>query len=180
MLAVIELSTTPEFATFLLEGLFENVSVGAALSRVYARGEGVDSYLWSWIAEEGDDAVGAIGAYPTALRRVPTDTGEAAERLAQFAPISEAMPADAFHISRLGVLPGYRGQGIARKLIETACESAGEHGEKLVSLFVWEDNEPALRLYDGLGFRELRRVTIAPHPRLARAGVSLMLGREIG
>lgn len=180
MLAAIELSTAPEFANFLLDGLFKNSSVGAHLARIYASDEGVDSHLWSWIAELDGDPVGAIGAYPTKLLRKPTDTGEAAARLAQFAPISEAMRPDAFHISRLGVLDGYRRMGIAQKLIEAACKTAGSHGEKLLTLFVWENNTGALRLYQRLGFCELQRVTIDPHPRLQRDGVSLMLGKEIG
>jgi len=149
-LAAIELHTAPEFANFLLDGLFPDVSVGEALSRIYARSEGVDSYLWSWIAQIGEDRVGAIGAYP-----------------------------DAFHISRLGVLGGFRRAGVAQGLVSAAVSAAGAHGEKHVTLFVWQDNEPALGLYKKLGFKEIDRVEIPPHPRMERHGTSLLLSRDL-
>lgn len=178
-LAAIELHTAPEFANFLLDGLFPDVSVGEALSRIYARSEGVDSYLWSWIAQIGEDRVGAIGAYPATLMVAPNEQGEAAERIAFFEPIRLAMRPDAFHISRLGVLGGFRRAGVAQGLVSAAVSAAGAHGEKHVTLFVWQDNEPALGLYKKLGFKEIDRVEIPPHPRMERHGTSLLLSRDL-
>lgn len=178
VLAAIELSTAPEFATFLLDGLIQGRSAGGVLSAIYAR-DTVDSWRWSWIAELGGAPVGAIGAYPVCLIEASNDTGEAARRMAQFKPIKQCMRPDAFHIARLGVLDGHRRLGIARGLIEVALSAAGKHDETLVTLFAWQDNVPALALYDSLGFTELARVHIEAHPRLTRSGTTLMLGRAL-
>ena len=177
-LAVTELMTAPEFATFLLDGLFEGRSVGGTLSEIYARG-GTDSYEWSWVAEVAGEIVGAIGAYPVALVKPSEDTGEAAERLAYFDPIRLAMPQDAFHIGRVGVLAPFRRKGIAKQLINAAVSAAGEHGEQRVSLFVWEDNVEAIALYKALGFTQRDHVTLPPHPRMMRHGNSLLMERPL-
>ncbi len=177
-LAAIELLTAPEFATFLLEGLFEGQSVGATLAAIYAR-EGVDSFEWSWIAEMDGETVGAMGAYPVSLVKPSTDTGEASKRLAYYDPIRKAMPADAFHIGRIGVLEPYRRQGIARALIDEAHTIAGKHGEQRITLFVWEDNQAARAFYQTLGFVERDRITLPPHPRATRHGTMILLEKPL-
>ncbi len=180
-LAAVELLTAPEFANFLLEGMFDDASVGAILSWRYRQG-GVDSTDWSWVAvEEGDDIVGAMGAYPVALSRAEqgVDTGEADDRNAHFAVLRTLMRDDAFHIARLGVLLHARRRGIARGLVVAAEAAAREAGLNLLTLIVWADNDAALNLYDALGFSRLDSAEIAPHPRLERDGEVLMLGKVL-
>ena len=179
-LAAVEMLTAPEFATFLLEGLFGESSVGAILSWRYGQG-GVDSTDWSWVAEDGDATLGAIGAYPVALamQEWGVDTDEIAEHNAHFQPIQKMMRPDAFHIARLGVLPQARRRGVATALVETACTTARERGDGLVTLVVWADNASALALYDRLGFRQLDATQIVAHPRLAKHGKSLLLGKNV-
>ena len=176
-IAAVEMLTAPEFANFLLDGLFGDASVGAILTWRYQQG-GADSTDWTWVAET-DKAVAAMGAYPVRLsmQEWNNDEGEIAERNAHFSPIRTMMREDAFHIARLGVLPQSRRQGIASALIETACSVAREREDPLVTLVVWEDNAAALALYAGLGFERMDRAEIAPHPRLARHGPMLLLGR---
>ena len=48
--------------------------------------------------------------------------------------------------------PALRGTGMAQRLIETAVENAREWGILQLHLGVWTENEPALRLYQKLGF----------------------------
>ncbi len=58
------------------------------------------------------------------------------------------------YIKRVVVRPGYRGSGIARHLMEHIIDYArGEHGLDAIDLHVWEDNKPAIRLYESLGFQ---------------------------
>jgi len=179
-LAVVELLTAPEFANFLLEGMFGDASVGAILSWRYKQG-GVDSTDWAWVADAEGEVVGAMGAYPVALSRAEQDidSGEADERNQHFAPIRTLMRDDAFHIARLGVLLPARRQGIARVLVETAEATAREEGLSLVTLVVWADNEAALGLYNALGFTERGSAEINPHPRLERDGKMLLLGKDL-
>jgi RimJ/RimL family protein N-acetyltransferase len=56
--------------------------------------------------------------------------------------------------------PALRGTGMARRLIETAIESARDSGMLQLHLGVWTENAPALRLYQKLGFE-----TYATEPR---------------
>jgi len=72
-LAVIEMLTAPEFASFLLEGLFGDTSVGAILSWRYRQG-GADSTDWSWVAEDDGAVIGAMGAYPVSLSKLEWGT----------------------------------------------------------------------------------------------------------
>ena len=177
-LAAVELLTAPEFATFLLDGLFEGVSTGAALSAIYAR-EGTDSYEWSWIAEADGETVGAIGAYPVSLVNPPQDTGEAAARIAYYEPIKRIMRPDAFHISRLGVLEPYRRRGIAGAMLEQAIAVAGARGERRVTLLVWADNASAIAFYTASGFAETDSLTLPAHPRAMRHGSMILLERAL-
>jgi len=52
------------------------------------------------------------------------------------------------------VLPEFRGQGIARALVEAVLEQArSSPGTLVVQLTVSESNAPAIRLYESCGFR---------------------------
>ena len=179
-LAAVELLTAPEFANFLLEGMFGESSVGAILSWRYRQG-GVDSTDWSWIAEEEGDVIGAMGAYPVALSRAEqgTDTGEADVRNSHFLPLRDLMHDDAFHIARLGVLLHARRRGVARGLVTAAEGAAREAKLSLLTLIVWADNDAALQLYDALGFSKRGSAMIQPHPRLERDGKMLLLGKDL-
>ena len=56
----------------------------------------------------------------------------------------------------LGVEPGFRAQGVGRRLIRGLHEAREAAGIKHMSLSVSARN-PALRLYERLGYREVRR-----------------------
>ena len=62
-----------------------------------------------------------------------------------------------WELLRIGVLPGHRQAGLARKLIEAALNSDSEKGPARVLLEVAESNEPARRLYESCGFLEIHR-----------------------
>ena len=59
-------------------------------------------------------------------------------------------------IGGLGVVPHARRRGVGRALMDAVLEA----GPPLVTLEVLEQNEPALRLYESLGFRRLRLLEI--------------------
>jgi ribosomal protein S18 acetylase RimI-like enzyme len=67
-------------------------------------------------------------------------------------------PADATsttgYVKRVVVHPDYRGHGIARHLMEHIIHYAQtEHRLDAIDLHVWEDNTPAIQLYESLGFQ---------------------------
>lgn len=61
------------------------------------------------------------------------------------------------HIVSIGVLPRYRRRGIGTALMRAALSSlCGEYGCDEVYLEVRVSNEPAIRLYEKLGFEKVR------------------------
>lgn len=60
--------------------------------------------------------------------------------------------ADLVFVIDLFTHPDYRGQGLAERLVRAALAAVGP--DRVVGLRVESDNEPAVRLYRRLGFRE--------------------------
>jgi GNAT superfamily N-acetyltransferase len=61
-------------------------------------------------------------------------------------------------IQNVGVVPGHRGLGLGRCLVERALAGFRMHGLGRASLEVTVDNARAVRLYQRLGFRRRRTV----------------------
>jgi ribosomal protein S18 acetylase RimI-like enzyme len=83
-------------------------------------------FVW----EEGGDVVGSVS-----LRRAAT--------------------AGAFFVGNLAVLPQWRRKGIGLRLMEAALEEIQKLGGRWVGLEVRAGNDPARKLYEKLGFREI-------------------------
>ncbi len=62
------------------------------------------------------------------------------------------------HITRLGVLPEKRGQGIGGALVHQALRYLVARGVRWITVNTQRDNDIALRLYARMGFRESRHV----------------------
>ena len=92
---------------------------------------GPDEAAW-WGVREGVRLVGAMGAQ---LRGGASDEGFS------------------WHLHGLGVRPGARRGGLGTALLVAATRDGLAAGADFVSLGVWADNEPALRIYRRLGFR---------------------------
>jgi ribosomal protein S18 acetylase RimI-like enzyme len=61
-------------------------------------------------------------------------------------------------IAAMAVAPEMRGKGLGRHIMRSAIDEAVGRGDKIVLLEVFEHNAPAVRLYEGLGFRTSRRL----------------------
>lgn len=59
-------------------------------------------------------------------------------------------------IQNVGVLPGYRGQGLGRALVRQALAGFTAAGLRRAYLEVTAENQAAVRLYRGIGFRRCR------------------------
>ncbi len=57
--------------------------------------------------------------------------------------------------ARVGLAPRARGRGLGRELMTLALAEATRWNARHVDLFVFEDNEPAWRLYASFGFRQI-------------------------
>ena len=78
-------------------------------------------------------------------------------------------------IQNVGVVPGHRGLGLGRSLVERALAGFRMQGLRRVGLEVTVDNARAVRLYQRMGFRRTRTVykvveTAGAEPALATSG----------
>lgn len=62
--------------------------------------------------------------------------------------------------SGTGIIPNYRRQGISRKMFDFILPVLSENKIEQYLLEVIEENEPAVRLYQSLGFEILRRLLV--------------------
>lgn len=73
-------------------------------------------------------------------------------RMMGTALVSRIGSSNRFEVSTVAVLPGFRGRGIARALVEACVTSARKRGGTSVELSVIDGNIPAIRLYESMGF----------------------------
>jgi mycothiol synthase len=62
-------------------------------------------------------------------------------------------------IEPIGIAPGHQGQGVGRALLAAALLELRRRGARAARLGVWKDNEPAIALYQQMGFRHSRTRT---------------------
>ena len=80
-------------------------------------------------------------------------------------------------LAALVVVPEARRQGIGRWTMDRLIEEAAQRGEKRMVLEVIEQNEPAVSLYRGGGFRVLRR--LVGYKAIPGGGAGLVPAREV-
>jgi ribosomal protein S18 acetylase RimI-like enzyme len=118
-----------------------------------------------WTAVPGGDAHFMVTSLAMATRSAGRDTEVEVEedgprvrvvRLADGREIGSgraAVDGDWLGVHALGVEPQHRGEGHATAMMAALLEWGAERGATTVWLHVETDNEPALALYGGLGFR---------------------------
>lgn len=118
------------------------------------------SYLNTLVAESPDGHVAGVlvcydGARLHALRQAFV---EVANEVSGSNFIEEEMDNettdDEIYLDSLAVFPQYRGRGLAKRLIESACRLHAASG-KPFGLLCAPGNDDAYRLYENLGFREI-------------------------
>jgi GNAT superfamily N-acetyltransferase len=61
-------------------------------------------------------------------------------------------------LAAMGMVPEAAGQGVGRWLLQQLIEQARARGDRLMELEAFEQNTPAVRLYEGAGFEMVRRL----------------------
>lgn len=67
--------------------------------------------------------------------------------------LSAVMQGDALFLRRMAILPGARGEGIGRQLLDEATRFAREHGARSLTLCTTPFLDRAIALYESYGFR---------------------------
>jgi len=86
---------------------------------------------------------------------------------------------NSFNIAGLAVEASWRRRGIARILMQMAEEKCREKKMPALSLIVLEGNTIAHGFYQRLGYREVMRKPIVPHPLIHYTGDALLLVKAL-
>ncbi len=94
-------------------------------------------------------------------------------------PYSELEDYGSLYLSGVAVVEQHRNAGIGMALMEAVNQRAKDLSLPRISLICFERNESAMRLYQRLGFRELDRRVVIPHPTLHyHDGDAVLLARK--
>lgn len=125
----------------------------ASITSVAASEKTIYSYENTLVAEIDGKVVGAMCAYDGAdYQKLKQPIVDALGPDCGFAQLRETEEGE-FYLDSVGVVPEYRGRGIASRLFEAQCERAVSLGHKVAGLIVDEDKPQAEALYTRLGFR---------------------------
>ena len=131
------------------EQLYESITLIAASE------ETIYSYENTIVAEIDGKVAGAMCAYDGAdYQRLKQPIVDVLGPDCGFAKMKET-EAGEFYLDSVGVLPEYRGRGIASRIIEAQCERAATLGHKVAGLIVDIDKPQVEALYSRLGFMYL-------------------------
>lgn len=63
-------------------------------------------------------------------------------------------------VQLLGILPEFRGKGIAKKLVEKSLESLEQRGMKVAETMVQTDREACMHIFESFGFKQVRSTSM--------------------
>jgi len=166
--------------------------------------DGVADYIWTRLAEPGQDILDVGQARyeregtPFSYRSctIAEVEGEIAGMLVAFpmwvdanappeedpvlAPYSRLEEDASYYVCGVALFPAFRGQGIGSRFMSLAEDAARDEDLAKLSLIVFEQNTGAKKLYDRLGYREVARAAVVPHPLIHYTGDALLMVKEIG
>ncbi len=126
-----------------------------SITLIAANEETIYSYENTLVAETDGKVAGAMCAYDGAdYQRLKQPIVDVLGPDCGFAKMKET-EAGEFYLDSVGVLPEYRGRGIASRIIEAQCERAASLGHKVAGLIVDTDKPQVEALYSRLGFTYL-------------------------
>ena len=141
--------------------------------RRFAREDTAFSYGNALVAEKDGSVIGLALSFPM---EPPSNGDRSGADDPVLAPYAELEDYGSLYVSTLAVFHEHRGLGIGTRLLEEASRRARAMGLERLSLICFEKNTRALRLYRRLGFQELARRPIVPHPFLHyREGDAILL-----
>lgn len=125
------------------------------------------SYRNTLVAMDGDKVIGISVSYDGArLHELRRAFIEAAKKYIgkDHSGMDDETQAGELYLDSLAILPEYRRQGIARKLLKGTKERANRLGLPCVGLLVDKDNPIGEALYTSIGFRYINDNQWGGHP----------------
>ncbi|MGR3278311.1 GNAT family N-acetyltransferase [Acaryochloris marina NIES-2412] len=142
--------------------------------RRYERENTLFSYQNCTLATINDVIAGMIVAFPMIVDDVAEPEDDPV-----LAPYSKLEADKTYYICGIAVFSNYREQGIGSQLMKLAETHAVEKGFGKLSLIVFEENSGAKHLYNRLGYQEIAREAIVPHPLIHYSGDAILMVRTI-
>jgi ribosomal protein S18 acetylase RimI-like enzyme len=118
------------------------------------RDEGGFSYRNSTIAELGGEVAGCLIGYALAKEPARTDLASLPPVFVPLQELEELAP-NTWYINVVAAYPKFRGQGVGSRLLERAEQAAREADRPGLSLVVADTNVGARKLYAKRGYRQI-------------------------
>ncbi len=116
-------------------------------------------------AEEDGQVIAMLHSFAMPPRdEAANGNGETLDPVLQ--PYAELEDPGSLYVSAVAVYPEHRGRGLGRELMAQAQARAKALDLPRISLICFEDNETAMQLYRRLGYVEVDRRPVVPHPSL--------------
>lgn len=168
----------------LYEFLFDDLIPFVRAFDIVAAGVGMSDSPLSWencLVATGGSAgvVGVANFFPADSISDETFLSLVSDRFEQIRPMLQLLDRGSMFLNAVAVAGNYRGNGIGTRLIERAEARALEAGLPRLSLHVWVDNVPAIRLYKRHGFTEVGIAELVDSPRLPHRGGSLLMRKTL-
>ena len=142
--------------------------------RRYERESTDFSYENCTMAEIGGEVAGMLVAFP-----MNVDSEADSELDPVLVPFDRLEEDNSYYICGVAMLPEHRGRGVGSRLMALAEEQALELGFEKLSLIVFEQNVAAHRLYQRLGYKEVAREPVVPHPLIHVTGDAILMVKHI-
>lgn len=140
--------------------------------------EGVDfSYQNARLAEDHGQVVGLVHTY--AINDPIPSPEELATIDPVLRPLAELDLPGSYYIAALAVDPVRRGEGIGTLLLRAAEAEGQARGYTLASLIVFSANIGARRLYQRLGYRELKRRPLVQSEHFSLEGEAILMAKSL-
>ena len=144
-------ATDAELVTYQRSAMFRDMGFGTDATRgemsdrflPWVRGRLADGTYLAWFAEDGGHVAAGLGAW---LK--PIHPGLRSDRL------------DVPYVLNVFTDPGYRGRGLARRLMAEVLAWAESNGHPVVELHASDDGR---HLYETLGFQQTNEMRRMPH-----------------
>ncbi len=150
----------------------------------YARENTEFSYHNCIVAEIDGQVAGMLLTFPMAAEpespqvdEEPSQEGDAEPDI--LSPYGELEVPGSLYLGAVAFFPDYRGRGLGTRFMALAEEQAREMGHSVLSLLVFEQNRRAVALYLRLGYREIDRRPVVPHPLIRRTGDVILMVKAL-
>lgn len=137
------------------------------MTKLVERNDSQYSYTNTLVAMDGEKVVGMSVSYDGGnLHQLREAFIESAKEFIgkDHSGIDDETQAGELYLDSLAVLPEYRNQGIAKRLIQATQERAKEKGLPCVGLLVDKENPKAEALYTFVGFQHVHDRMWGGHP----------------